>query len=139
MSEIDWDAAAAVRERVERKMEAERLAAERTLNAARQIADAVTASGLTVRRGVVSASPRYGSDVAGFWADDPADSWNAEVSVIPGGLSKVLTEAIHECRERLAGELLGRLRKIARADGTWPEAEMTQVVRAWALDHGSIP
>ena len=86
----------------------------------------------------VTSSRHYGLDVASFHAEAD-DGWHAEVCVIPAGLSKVLTEAVHDCRERLAGELLGRLRKIARADGTWPEAEMTQVVKAWALDHGSIP
>ena len=137
--EFDWDAVAAVRERVERKLKAERAATERTLKAARHLAEAAAASGLAVWRRHVPASRHYGLDVASFWADDPADGWHAEVCVIPAGLAKVITEAIHECRERLAGELAGRLRKVARPDGTWPEAEMTKVVRDWLLDHGGEP
>jgi hypothetical protein len=136
--EVDWAAADAVRERVERKLEAERLAAERNLKTARQLAEAATASGLAVWRGHVSASRHYGLDVAGFWADDPADGWHGEVLVIPAGVAKVISEAIHECRERLAGELAGRLAGITRPDGSWPEAEMTQAVKGWLLDHGLV-
>ena len=57
----------------------------------------------------------------------------------PAGWLRMLTEVIHECRERLAADLLGRLRKTERPDGTWPQAEMTQAVKVWLLDHGVNP
>lgn len=133
--EIDHAALAAVRERVERKLEAERLAAERTLQAARKLRDAAGAAGLVPSR----AAWLHDSDAAVFRVDDPADGWHADVCVIPAGLAEVIGGAIRECRERLAAELLGGLRKAARPDGTWPEAAMTRVVSGWLLNHGVNP
>lgn len=136
--ELDRDAIAAVRERVERKLEAERMAAERTLKAARRLRDAAQAAGQATSLDAWMAGYTR-LDVAVFAVDDPADGWHADVCVIPAGLAKVTGEAIHECRERLAEELLRKLREAARPDGTWPEAEMTKVVKAWLLDHGANP
>jgi hypothetical protein len=136
MSELDWAAAAAMRERGERRAGARTAAAERALREARRLAAAAETAGLSTWRGAAIA---FGVDTAAFWVDDPETGWHAQVCVIPPGLADVMTGAIHECRERLAGELLGRLAKIARPDGTWPEQAMTEAVKGWLLDHGVNP
>jgi hypothetical protein len=128
------DRIAAVRERIERREAEQAAATARAVRTAGQLRDAAEAAGLTWTG--LGAARAYGLDLAAFWVGDPADGWRAQVCVIPAGWDAVRIEAIHECRERLAAELLGRLRKTARPDGSWPEEETTRAVRAWMLDHG---
>lgn len=125
---------AAVRERVMEREEVRAQAAAWALRAAGTFRGAAEADGMTGTR--VAAMRFYSLDFAAFWVHDPETQRKAQVCVIPAGWSVVLAEAIHECRERLATELLARVRKADAPDGT-EAAEIVEIVEAWALDHGA--
>jgi hypothetical protein len=126
---------AAVRERVMEREEARAQAAAWALRTAGALRDAAEADGMTGTG--LHAMQFYGCDFASFWAHDPEAGRRAQVCVIPDGWTPVLTEAIHECREHLASELLARIRKADAPDGT-QAAAVVEIVAAWALNHGAI-
>lgn len=139
MGEPDWDALMAVRdalmavrERAETWLAAERAGRQWLDGLANRVAAAVASDGLHVcgRKGHNGPWPPRFTVTVGD------DELNVHV-MRPGGLDGLVRDEIHDCRTRLAGDLLRCLR-----DAGWDDADETAISRAitgWLAMQGVSP
>ena len=127
---------AETRARVEEKLAEEATARQRQNEVAYRVAAVLTASG---EFQVMRVTEVNGTWPATVTVASPSRGLVQFHVTALHGLEDMVRDGIHDCRQRLAGELLGRLRQFEQPDGSWPEKGVASAIHGWLEFHGVSP